>query len=129
MTAKAVNPRAVAMRQSIWPINTSLRFGWADLFQIDIELVGAITSDQRQFERCAVGIGSRRHSIQLESKAFDARRSVLEKFWHRQRPVRCWTLDKQIDRFLIGRDHIDHNGGLALALDVADRERVRVADR
>src|SRR5581483_904861 len=113
------------------PINTSLRFGWMPwrsmprLFQIDVEFVGPL-ADQRQFERRAVRVGSRRQAIEFEREALDARRSMLEKFGDRQRPVRRWSLDKQIDRFLVGRDHIHENARFTLALDVENGEWIGV---
>src|SRR6266851_2352334 len=35
------------------------------LFQIDIELIGAVAANQRQFQRGTFGIGPRRHAVEL----------------------------------------------------------------
>src|ERR1700733_8923557 len=64
--------------------------------QIDVELIGAVAADQRQFEGCSLGVDARRHAIEFKGKALDAGRAMLEKFWNRQSPVRGRAFDKQI---------------------------------
>src|SRR6202790_2180419 len=88
--------------------------------QIDIELIRPVSADQGQFERGAVGINSGRHAVELEGKALDPGRALSEQFRNRQSPVWRRPFDKQIDRLGVGRDHVDQDGGFALALDVAD---------
>ncbi len=66
------------------------------LIQIDIELIGVVAADQRQFERGAFRAGAGRQAVEFEGKALHAGRAVLHQLGNRQRPVRRRTFDEQV---------------------------------
>src|SRR6267378_3156964 len=55
----------------------------ARLIQIDIEFVGAVAADQRQFERGTCGVRARRQTVKLEGEALDPGWAVFEQFRNR----------------------------------------------
>src|SRR5512144_3151023 len=70
--------------------------------QTDVELVGPVAADQRQFERGAVGAGAGRQAVEFEGKPIDAGRALLDQSGNRQRPVRRRPLDEQADLLGLG---------------------------
>src|SRR6516165_11673235 len=100
---------------------------WRSL-QINIEFVGAIGADQGQFQRGALGIDAGRDAVELERKSLHPGRTVFPDFWNRQAPIRCRSFDEQVDGPCVRRDHVDQHLRLSLAFDVADGQRIGIAD-
>src|SRR5215813_3429900 len=96
--------------------------------QIDIELITSVAADQGQFQCGAIRVHARRRAVELERETLHSGRGMLDQLRHRQAPIRGRSLDKKINGTVVRRDHVDQHLGFTLALDVADGERIGVAD-